>query len=165
MKRTVIALATVMGLMGVACGGSEPVKTGAAPEAEIDDQELTILARDFGYDLLGGVELEAGEIRLTLENLGEQSHEAQLYLLNDGVTYEDFAKVAAKKGETTDLPPAAAAMVTPGRGVTSNVDPGDTITVPTPVEPGTYAFVCHLLDPSSLNPHFSLGMMAPLEIG
>ena len=163
MRKTIIALLTVMALAGAACGGSEQGREPRGPAREAV-RELTIVATEFGFDL-GGVESVApGEIQLTLENIGKLSHEAQLYLLNEGVTYEEFAAVAAAEGTTTDLPPEAAAMVTPGRGVTSNVGAGDRRTVPTPVEAGTYAFVCHLLEPESLSPHFALGMMAPLKV-
>lgn len=163
MRKTMVALLTVMALVGAACGGSERAGKPSGPAREAV-QELTIVATEFGFDLGGVDSVAPGEIQLTLENIGKQSHEAQLYLLNEGVTYEEFAAVAAAEGTTTDLPLEAAAMVTPGRGVTSNVGSGDSRTVPAPVEGGTYAFVCHLLDPKSLNPHFTLGMMAPLKV-
>ncbi len=157
------SLLTVIALAGAACGGTEQGRNASAPAPEVD-QELAIVASEFGFDL-GGVEsVAAGEIQLTLDNQGKESHEAQLYLLNEGVTYEEFAAVAASKGETSDLPAEASVMVTPGRGVTSNVDSGESRTVPAPVETGTYAFVCHLLDAKTLRPHFVLGMMAPLEV-
>ena len=162
MRKSILGLAAVIGLAGAACGGVEQGSKvrPSAPEAE---QELKIVATDFGFDL-GGIETVApGQIQLTLDNRGKQSHEAQLYLLNEGVSYEEFIEAAAA-GTTTDLPAEASAMATPGRGVTSNIDPGDSITVPAPVEAGTYAFVCHLLDPESLNPHFTLGMVAQLEV-
>jgi plastocyanin len=165
MRKTIVALTMVLGLASAACGGSEAAKRGGAPVVEDEaETELTVVASDFGFDL-GGVESVApGEIQLTLENEGKQSHEAQLYLLNEGVTFEQFAE-AAMEGETTRLPAEALAMATPGRGVTSNVDPGESITVPAPVEAGSYAFVCHILDSKSLSPHYALGMMAPLEVG
>lgn len=160
---TKIALLTVVALAGAACGGTREGQDAGAPAPE-EDQELVLVATEFGFDL-GGVEsVAAGEIQLTLDNQGRQSHEAQLYLLDEDVTYEEFAATAAAEGQTTDLPPKAAAMVTPGRGVTSNVGAGESRTVPAPVEAGTYAFVCHLLEPESLRPHFVLGMMAPLEV-
>ena len=158
-----ITLLSVITLAGAACGGTEQAPDVSAPAAEVE-QELAIVAMDFGFDLGEVRSVAPGEIQLTLDNQGKQSHEAQLYLLNEGVTYEEFAAAAAAEGQTSDLPPEAAAMVTPGRGVTSNVDAGDSRTVPAPVEAGTYAFVCHLLDPKSLSPHFALGMMAPLEV-
>lgn len=163
MRNTIVALTAVIGLAGAACGGSEPAEKVSGPAGETSETELTIVARDFAFDL-GGVEsIAPGDIRLTLENIGEQSHEAQMYLLNEGVTFEQFAAAAAE-GTTSRLPPEALALATPGRGVTSNVDPGDSITVPASVEAGSYAFVCHVLDSKSLDPHFALGMIAPLEV-
>ena len=163
MRGKLVALTLVLGM--TACGDSDRANEGAGPATKTEaETALKIVASDFAFDL-GGIEsVPAGEIRLTLENRGKESHEAQLYLLNEGVAYEEFVAAAAE-GTTTDLPPDAADMATPGRGVTSNVDPGDTITVPASVEPGTYAFVCHLLDRKSLSPHFTLGMMAPLRVG
>lgn len=163
MKRTIMGLTAVIGMMSAACGGSEPARNAGAQAPE-EEQEVTIVATDFAFDL-GGVEsVAAGDIQLTLENQGKHSHEAQLYLLNEGVSYEEFAAVAAAEGTTTDLPPEATAMATPGRGVTSNVDPGESITVPTELKAGSYAFVCQVLDSESLDPHFVHGMMAPLEV-
>lgn len=165
MRKTIVGLTMVVGLASAACGGSEPAEGVGAPEAESEaETELTVVATDFGFDLGGVDSVAPGEIQLTLENEGTQSHEAQLYLLNEGVTFEQFA-AAATEGETTRLPAEALAMATPGRGVTSNVDPGDSITIPSPVEAGSYAFVCHILDSKSLRPHYALGMMAPLEVG
>jgi hypothetical protein len=165
MRKTIVTLTMVAGLASAACGGSEPSKGVAAPAAETEaETELTIVATDFGFDLGGVDSVAPGEIQLTLENEGKQSHEAQLYLLNEGATFEQFA-AAAMEGDTSRLPAEALAMATPGRGVTSNVDPGESITVPAPVEAGLYAFVCHILDSKSLSPHYALGMMAPLEVG
>src|SRR5687768_14112921 len=70
-----IALLTVIALAGAGCGGSEeaPKTSAGAPETE---QEMTIVARDFGFDLAGLESVAPGEIQLTLENQGKQSHEA-----------------------------------------------------------------------------------------
>ncbi|HEV3475758.1 MAG TPA: hypothetical protein VG602_10430 [Actinomycetota bacterium] len=121
------------------------------------------MATDFEFDL-GGVEsIPPGEVQLTLDNRGDQAHEAQLYLLNEGITYEQFTAATAG-GESTRLPAEALAMATPAGGLTSNVTAGESITLPEQVAAGTYAFVCHLLDPESLRPHYLDGMIAPLEV-
>lgn len=146
----------------VACGGGDDE---ASPGSESDEaQEPTTIsfrALDFGFDLEQD-RYPAGPVELVMKNEGAQAHQAVLYLLNDGVDFEEFKSAVMKdqsvapqlaKGQLNGIRQAA------GPGEESSADVFD-------IEAGTYMFICWLPDQSldTEKNHAELGMIEGFTI-
>jgi hypothetical protein len=137
------------------CGGDTP----AAPEGgqgEITDIE--VVATDFAFQLSSD-SIEAGEVRTTLINEGKQPHQAGYYLLDEGVTYDDFMEEVLKDDSAIPrLSSSPLGHMRPLSGGERGVRPGDDVGA------GTYAVLCSIRDPESGKNHYELGMAAELEV-
>lgn len=163
-----LPMVLALSLVAAACGddddddddaGSPTATTAAATTtsttvaaAEINDVAVT--AADFSFDAPASI--PAGLSTLTLENTGAESHQAQLLLLNDGVTPADFAAAAQDSEE------AVFALVSfaggPGPAAPEG---GSQATVD--LEAGQYMMVCFIPSPDGV-PHIAKGMVRPLEV-
>ena len=138
------------------CGGGSEPETPDANEAP--QTALTITTTEFAFSL-EPESVPAGTVTTTLENNGKQSHQALFYLLNEGVSYEDFVAKATK--DDTQVPQLASG----GRdGVGRGGNPGTSVEHEDELESGTYAVICFIRDPDSGKSHFELGMVAELKI-
>ena len=85
----------------VACGqqttaGSPTSTSRTAATSQPSIAAVTITGRDFSYDLPQTV--PSGLVDITFVNNGTQIHQAQLVLLNSGVTYDQFHSALFQKG-------------------------------------------------------------------
>lgn len=132
---------------------------------------VTIVVRDFEWDLGGNETLPPGPVRFVFVNESDQEHRALLYRLEEGVTFEQFRDALLNDSEGSLLPRAAIELIAVGEGPIATIFPG-MINVGRAVdlEPGTYV----LLDGSvSRGPgtgegsgerHYELGMVTHFEV-
>lgn len=152
-----IAAMIVTFLLGACGNGSEDI--GASrPERPVT--KVAITSVDFGYSLKPA-SVSAGELRLELTNEGVQPHQALLYRLKEGIDIETFTRSVMR--DQTDLPELGEAV----GGMTEYAGTEETIVTDTrPLEPGSYALVCFVMDQSlkTNKNHAELGMIAPLDV-
>jgi plastocyanin len=117
--------------------------------------ELEIEARDFAF--VAPAETGAGPTRVTVNNTGQEEHQAQIVRLNEGTTFQDLT--AALQGPD---PTAAFALFTFSGGPTGIV-PGASGATTVDLQPGTHAFLCFIESPDGV-PHLAKGMVGQLEV-
>jgi hypothetical protein len=156
-----------------ACGGNDkatatvkPVATGAATSAaptvagtvsgvQGGKQSLVIEAGEYFFRTSGNV--ASGWTTIQLKNLGVENHEANLSLLNDGVTFDQI--IAALK---SDDPNAGEGLAVP-MGGPSAIKPGGTSEVALNLKAGQYVLTCFIPNAEG-TPHAALGMAIPLTV-
>lgn len=164
--------AALLLILAAACAGEEaarPVET--KPPANPDPAHLAITATDFDFALPPSV--PAGPYEFTLVNRGEQTHNAQLYRLAEGVSFEEFREVLLSNPEfTLQLPEEVLDLVVGApTGVLTFVSPDAEGTGRGELERGVYAAVCSLPDiepgtgKASGKAHHALGMVAEVQVG
>lgn len=116
---------------------------------------LVVKAHDFSFELPDTI--EAGLVRVTLEDHGEEPHHVQFARLNDGVTFEQFVAELQKGPEG-----AAMTMITFPGGAAA-VDPGMNTSVIIDFPPGNYVLLCLVPSPDGV-PHIAKGMVTPLTV-
>lgn len=94
-----------------------------------------------------------------IENIGSIAHEAAIYRINDGVTFEQAKAFFVNPAAATGPPP-----VTPSGGVTA-ISPGTKAGLVLDLTPGTYAFVCFLPITATNSDHVREGMIAEVTVG
>ena len=131
---------------------SEPAS--AAP-SEGAAQDLAVDGKEFAYELPASI--AAGPTKVTLNNVGQEEHQAQVARLNSGV---DMAAL------TTALqnpdPSGALALLTLVGGPTG-VLPGAKGASTVDLQPGLHVFLCFVESADGV-PHLAKGMIAPLEV-
>ncbi|MGQ0805273.1 MAG: hypothetical protein ACT4PI_15595 [Actinomycetota bacterium] len=135
---------------------SDAVQAGELPT-------LTVTAADhdsdprYEFDLPDTV--PAGPTRISLENIGEEVHHAQLFKLDDGATVDDVEAALA----TGD--PVALVEYGTYDGGTGVVAPGTTSTADAVVDlaPGTYVLLCFVENADGVA-HGAAGMMQPFDV-
>lgn len=155
MKRYV-AFPLIAGLLS-ACGGAA-TEAENGPSAAVDGFLLEVVADDFAFELTDSV--PAGPLEVQLTNEGVEPHQALVYKLNDGVTYEEYLKSVL--GDDSNFP----ALSTRVGGVNYGISPGkvEVHEETDPYEPGTYAMVCFIKETESGMNHYELGMIAPFTV-
>jgi plastocyanin len=138
------------GMIGSFQVEGETAEMAAPPEAD-----LVLKGSDFAFDYEG--EIGAGKQVVRFENQGDQVHEATLIRLDEGASADDFA--AAFGPDAPPGPPPGA-----GAGGVVGVAVGDGQSFEVTLEPGRYAWICFLPDPTSGAPHFALGMQKEFEV-
>jgi plastocyanin len=137
---------------------ASPVEsTGASPSASAaaGGSTLALQAQDFSYT--GPSTVEAGVTTVTLENVGKETHQAQIVRINDDKAFSDLTTALA-----TGDPTAALGIVTLGGGPTA-VPAGQTGETTQNLEPGNYAFLCFIAGADGV-PHLAKGMIMPLTV-
>lgn len=145
-----IGLGTLVSSHGNATGLAQD----ASPVTAGDYPEIVITASEF-YLELPMATIPGGFTMATLKNEGTRSHHAMFLKLNDGVTVEEF-NVAL---ESPDLGAIFALSTSLGG---PEVDGGRTASVILDLPAGQYVVFC--LIPEEDEPHYMLGMHAPLEV-
>jgi hypothetical protein len=167
-------LVAALGLLAAGCAGAGERGTGGGPaepkepEPSPQESELTITAFDFGFDTGGVISLPPGQVTFTMTNEGKQPHHAQFLLLNDGVTYEDFAAAVEAHPAPADddfAPEIRELYDPPAAGVLSWVSKGEEISPRDQLDAGGYVLICAIKDPKSGRRHYEIGMLQPFEIG
>ncbi|HWA16975.1 MAG TPA: hypothetical protein VG817_11105 [Gemmatimonadales bacterium] len=137
----------------VAAGAAAIVGMRNAPKDKIALPTLTIVAKDFGYEV--PAEVPSGPTRLMLTNSGQELHHAQLVRLEDGKTLKDLASLPEGG------PPPSWMVPVGGPGA---VEPGQSSAVVQPLVPGTYAIFCFIPSPSDHKAHLAKGMVAGFTV-
>lgn len=152
------AMAVILMIGMGACGDDAGP---AVPTVQEEERlsEVVIVATDFAFEL-SKTSFPAGTLQTTLINEGEQAHQAGYYLLNEGVSFEEFmAEVLEDDSAIPQLASGGRAGhvrgLSPGE---SGVRPGDDL------EPGTYAVLCSVRDLESGKNHYEIGMAASFEV-
>ncbi len=167
-----IALLAVALMVFAACGDDSDTGTDAGaddagqeqPAGSQDEptkalaEEATFTAVDF--DFQGPDSVPAGNVSLTLENEGTESHEMVVVQLLQGKTLEDELVYIERHGTEGEHSPW-----TEFAGVIRPVRPGETGQGGVPLEPGNYALLCFVESKENDGqPHVELGMAAPLTV-
>jgi hypothetical protein len=137
----------------VAAGAAALVGMRNAPKDKIALPTLTIVAKEYGYDL--PAEVLSGPTRLTLTNSGRELHHAQLVKLEEGKTLKDLAALPAGG------PPPSWMVPVGGPGA---AEPGQSTSVVQPLAPGEYAVFCFIPSPSDHKAHMMKGMVAGFRV-
>jgi uncharacterized cupredoxin-like copper-binding protein len=151
-KQLLITLAILAIAILLSACGSAIASTPAGSDAAIP--EITIKAADYSFEVSD--QIEAGLVKLTLVNDGEELHHAQIIRLNDGVTMEQF-QTALQQGPEVALP---LITLVGGPGV---VDPGLQSQVILELMPGQYVLLCFIPGHDGV-PHLAKGMIRPIEV-
>ncbi|MCB0125986.1 MAG: hypothetical protein KDE58_27205 [Caldilineaceae bacterium] len=157
-RRLVAGAAIGSALFLTACQPAMPVLQheahNAPAAAVVEIPEITIMAHDFSFSV--PAEIEAGLVRIKLEDHGQEPHHVQFARLNDGVTFEQFM-AALQKGENEALP----LLTFPG-GV-APIDPNGVASAILDLAPGNYVLLCLVPSPDGI-PHLAKGMIAPVTV-
>ena len=173
MRARTWALVAAVGLLGAGCGGAGEQEAGGRPaepkepEQPAQESELTIKAFDFGFET-SATSLPPGQVTFAMTNEGKQPHHAQFLLLEEGVTYEDFADAVEAHPAPSDLdfaPEIRELYIPPAAGVLSWVSAGEELTPKDELESGSYVLICAIKDPVSGRRHYEMGMLQPFEVG
>lgn len=156
-KRWVLVIVATVALATAGCGddsdGSGSSTSTSEPPAEA--AELSIGAADFSFDAPASV--PAGLTSITIENTGEEPHQADFFKLNDGVAADELLPaLAAGFGASLELGEFA--------GGPNSASPGESATAEQVLEPGDYVLACLIPSVSDGVPHIAKGMMAPIEV-
>ena len=117
-------------------------------------EEVQVTATEFAFELASDT-LTTGDVTLTLDNAGEQEHQAQILRLKDGKTTEDFAALADDPSKLT--------QVVDGYGGPNGVAPGESFTTTQRLDAGSYLLVCFIPDADG-QPHVAKGMLTPVTV-
>jgi hypothetical protein len=127
----------------------------ASPSAAVNSRVVSFDATEYSYTLPDT--LSAGQVTLSMRNVGKEAHHAQLLKLNTGVTIDQFTS-ALQQGEGLAL---ALVSFTGGPGA---LDPGpNSEEVTLDLQPGTYVVVCFIAGTDGI-PHVGKGMLKPLQV-
>ncbi len=137
----------VLTLTSAGCAAKPGVAKPAAPAV------VSIVARDFGYDLPPIV--PAGVTTIEVVNRGQELHHMQIVRLQDGHSADEM--VAAFKQKA---PPPA--WVIP-LGGPNGIEPGKSARTIQTLTPGHYAVICFIPGADSV-PHFMKGMSGSFEV-
>lgn len=141
--------ASVILLLGALAVAACASPTGAAKPAEI-----TVVAKDFTYEL--PAQMPAGLTTITLKNEGTEPHHAQFARVNDDVSDEQIM-AALQQG-----PDAALALVTlPGGPAV--IPPGQSTQVTIDLTPGRYLVLCFVPGHDGV-PHAAKGMISMTQV-
>lgn len=134
-----VAIAAVL---GAGCGG----------ESEVD--VIDVQGSEYAY--LMAEEAEAGVVKLTISNVGQEFHEYALGRLDEGKTIDDVRALLESGQED---PPEWFRDV----GGVPLLSPGEELGLTRELEAGTYVFLCFLPSPKGV-PHVTLGMLKSFEL-
>lgn len=137
----------------VAAGAAALVGMRNAPKDKIALPTLTIVAKEYGYEV--PAEVMSGPTRLTLTNAGQELHHAQVVKLEEGKTLKDLASLPAGG------PPPSWMVPVGGPGA---AEPGKSTSVVQPLAPGEYAVFCFIPSPGDHKPHMMKGMVAGFRV-
>ena len=139
------------------CGGSGEGGSSDGPD-EGNLFTVAIVADDFSFAVPEVV--PAGQVEISLENAGEQPHQALIYRLNDGISYEDYVSEVLKDDSNVPALSERRGGVNWGLGTGEAQVDKET----KPYEPGTYAVICFIRDAESGKSHLDLGMISRLTV-
>lgn len=163
MTRSIIAAPLfALLLAAAACGGAAEQEGSPDPTAAPTAAPTTAAAEGttyvgVEYEFQGEDQLASGQQTITLENGGEQPHELQLMLLEEGRTSADIEALFEADDPSQGIPE----WVTQVGGTYTDV--GETASFDAELEAGTYAMVCFIPDEDGV-PHAAKGMIKQVTV-
>jgi hypothetical protein len=143
-------------LVGAACNAtSTPSAPTASASAAAGGQNITVDAKEFGFDLPSTI--PTGIVNITVTNSGKEEHQAQLAKIADGKTMQEVVAALAKQDFATAL-----SIITFVGGPTG-VAAGGTQTISANLAPGNYMAICFVTSDDGV-PHFAKGMVAAFSV-
>ena len=135
---------------------AKPTDAPVEPAANTDAiAEIKIDAADYSYT--APETINAGWVRVTLTNSGQEPHHVQFLRLNDGVTVQQFEE-ALKQAEGRAL------AMTQQVGGVGAVAPGITAQAEINLPAGEYVILCLIPSPSDHVAHHAKGMLKSLTV-
>ena len=156
-RRTLVLLVAVTAVVFVGCGGGSDSGNanegggGSDEAASAPIPTLTITTEDFKFST-DQPSVPAGWVQVDQVNKGKEPHEVQIFKLNEGVTFDQFAKDQGGPGIAKLAVPAG------GTSGSAGINPGETESVTLNLEEGHYALICFV------HGHNQKGMYAPFEV-
>lgn len=144
-EASLLLLAAVGSLAG--CSGHPAVSAQRLPTV------VTVVARDYGYELPKSI--PAGVTTIRLVNQGKELHHMQIVRLDQGKSAADFFAEMTHEGPL----PAWAVPV----GGPNAAEPGATVSETQQLAPGNYAVMC-MIPGADGKPHFTRGMTGSFEV-
>ena len=126
------------------------------PGAAGEPQEVTVVARDYAFEVPGPI--PAGLTTVRLENRGKATHHMQLYRLGEGKSQTDLVEAIKALPSGGKWPEWAVPAGGPG-----GISPGGQSNATMALEPGSYALVCWVPDTTGI-PHVMKGMVAGAQV-
>lgn len=118
---------------------------------------VRLTGTDFAYAFTeGGPTIATGDVTVTLDNEGEQAHQATILRLKEGKTIQDFG--------TLSEDPSSFAEIVDSYGGPNAVQPGESFTTTQRLDAGSYLFVCLIPDPADGQSHASKGMLTEVTV-
>ena len=124
---------------------------------ELPATDARIVADEYSFESSG---IEAGENRLTFDNVGDELHHAIAFPLRKGATFAE-AKEALASEEPPQGPPPVDFENLVGTAV---LDGGEAQVAELEFRPGKYALVCFIADRAGGPPHVAMGMISELDV-
>jgi hypothetical protein len=155
--RVALIVLLMAGLLG-ACGDDDK-DTGAGTTetteaAAAKTPELAVSAKEYAFTTASSV--QAGFVKISLNNEGKEGHQSLVARINDGVTPQQLQEAQAKG------PDAALGLVTLKGGVNA-IAPGTKQSVTSKLDPGSYLMICFLPAPDGKT-HAEHGMVMPFTV-
>ncbi|NTU55365.1 MAG: hypothetical protein HGA79_03850 [Anaerolineales bacterium] len=130
------------------------VEAGVSVAAE-PSADLTVHMKDFQFDMPDS--LPAGALTVEVINDGPESHEFNIYRLEDGKTANDVLEFLNGAGGPPPFTPVGG-LNGLGTGLKGYAELN--------LEPGTYIVICMIPSPKAEgHPHFTLGMIKQFTVG
>ncbi|GAC1316913.1 MAG: hypothetical protein NVSMB2_10130 [Chloroflexota bacterium] len=112
-------------------------------------------ASDYAFTLPSSV--SAGTVTLVMRNVGKETHHAQLFKLNAGVTFDQFSAALATPGPTL----FSLVSFAGGTGALDAATNAEEVTLD--LQQGQYVAVCLIQGPDRV-PHALKGMLKPITV-
>lgn len=152
--RTLVSIAAAAAAIGAT---SAPLAAQAAPDARYSSSgRILITSIDDRY-LIAAHKVRAGLVTITFSDHGSSPHQAQLFLLNPGISYARF-----KSDLLGNKPSAIGPDALPWGGAAVTAPHHDQV-IYQPLQGGTYAVVCFVSTPAGV-PHFVSVIPGVLEV-
>ncbi|MDQ1372878.1 MAG: hypothetical protein QOJ09_216 [Actinomycetota bacterium] len=152
----VALIALLMGGFLSACGNDKTSSNATATTtAAAKVPDLSIVGKDFSYVAPSSV--QAGFVKVSLDNQGKEDHQAQLLRINDGVTPQQLQE--AQKDTTGEK----LLSMTTVKGGVNGIAPGTKQSAVTKLDPGQYLMLCFLQGADGVA-HVAKGMVSPFTV-
>lgn len=156
-QRTRAVAAVAAGTTAILC---LPLTGASAATPAPVRNSVVITTTGMNYHVQGGV--HPGIASITWSNQDDELHMMDMALLKPGVTQAQL-EAAAKKGEKALTALVAGDPAGPGWGTPSLLTAGQSETVTTHLQAGTYGLLCFVMSKDGM-PHIAMGMVSLLKV-
>jgi len=154
---TILGLAALVAASLVAAAPADASSLTPAHIGSTQAHTVDITGADYDYRIDTHGTVPAGLVKLHFTNRGPMAHQAQLFRLNDGVTYAKFLS------DLQTNPGAAIFVDASAAGGPGPVAVNGEQTVWEAMQSGTYAVICLVSDSDGI-PHYDKGMVAQFTV-